>query len=161
MEPRRLARYLLLIGMVLACGCVSDTSSIDRFTRVDVVMNGFTKHFKESTLRVSDSGLYSAEVLFDGDGPKVGPNNLFLIVHDKNDRDVEGAAIRVSSRYLGDEEVPVPGQPVVKEEYGGLYRIEGLSFGKAGHWSLSVIIAKAGTEDSVTFDLPAVVTAAP
>lgn len=161
MRQTGISHYLLLITAAAIFGCVADTSSLDRFTRIDVVTGGFTKHFKESVLRVSDRGLYSAELLFGGGGPKVGANNLFLIVHDEHDRDVEGASVRIDSKYLGSEPVAEAGQPLVKEKYGGLYRIEGLSLGKSGHWVLSVIIGKAGVEDSVAFDLPEVPPAPP
>ena len=54
-----------------------------------------TKHYEQSLFKMTDNGLYSVEMVIKDKDLKVGVNTLDIIVHDKSDKDVAGAEIKV------------------------------------------------------------------
>ena len=112
-----------------------------------------TKHYEQSLFKMSDRGLYSVEIVVKDKFLKVGVNTLDIIVHDKNDKDVVGADIKVIP-WMPDMGHGVFEKPAVKERGGGLYSVENVILIMEGRWELKFRIGKNNSEDNVTFEFP-------
>ena len=113
----------------------------------------FTKHFNESLFQISGKGEFSVEIMLDDkEYPKLGKNVMGIVVHNKNDEDVEGADLKIV--LLGDQGQDITGSPVIKEKGDGLYTVAGLDLGKEGKGELKVMIKKKKVEDTAVFALP-------
>jgi hypothetical protein len=108
---------------------------------------------------MTDNGLYSVEVVIKDKDLKVGVNTLEIIVHDKSDKDVAGAEIKVVP-WMPDMGHGVFEKPVVKERGGGTYSVENIILIMEGRWELRLRIKKDNAEDRVTFDFPDVARSA-
>lgn len=110
----------------------------------------FTKHFHESLFLITEKGEFSIEILLDEKEYKIGKNVIGIVIHDKHDEDVEGAAINVNVRTTeGNIE-----SATVKEKGGGLYTIAGVNLQRDGQWELVIKIKKKKIEDSAVFLFP-------
>ena len=112
-----------------------------------------TKHYDQSLFKMSDHGLYSVEMVIKDKDLKVGVNTFDIIVHDKSNKDVAGADIKVVP-WMPDMGHGVFEKPVVKERGGGTYSVENVILIMEGRWELKLKINKNNTEDDVTFDFP-------
>jgi hypothetical protein len=112
-----------------------------------------TKHYEQSLFKMTDNGLYSVEMVIKDKDLKVGVNSLDIIVHDKSDKDVASAEIKVVP-WMPEMGHGVFEKPVVKERGGGTYSIENIILIMEGRWELRLKIKKNNTEDNVTFDFP-------
>jgi hypothetical protein len=112
-----------------------------------------TKHYEQSLFRTSDHGLFSVEVVAKDKNLNVGVNSFDIIVHDKDNKDVAGADIKVAP-WMPDMGHGVFEKPVVKERGGGIYTVENVILIMEGRWELKMHIRKNGMEDDVTFDFP-------
>ena len=110
-----------------------------------------TKHYEQSLFKMTDSGLYSVEMVIKDKDLKVGVNTLDIIVHDKSDKDVAGAEIKVVP-WMPEMGHGVFEKPVVKERGGGTYSVENIILIMEGRWELKLKIKKNNTEDSVIFE---------
>ena len=110
-----------------------------------------TKHYEQSLFKMTDNGLYSVEMVIKDKDLKVGVNTLDIIVHDKSDKDVAGAEIKVVP-WMPEMGHGVFEKPVVKERGGGTYSVENVILIMEGRWELRLKIKKNNTEDNVTFD---------
>jgi hypothetical protein len=117
----------------------------------------FTKHYEDSMFRVTDKGLFSVEMVIKGQEPVAGVNMVDLIIHNREDKDVTGAAITVTP-WMPDMGHGVSEKPVVSEKGGGLYSVENIILIMSGHWELRIDIKKDALQDSVVFDFPDVKT---
>lgn len=109
-----------------------------------------TKHYEESVFKFTVNKLFGVEMVLEGNELRKGLNRLDLIIHDRNDRDVEGAEITVTP-WMTDMGHGVAEKPVVVEKGGGLYRLENIDIVMAGNWELRVEVKKGGAEDGVVF----------
>ena len=114
-----------------------------------------TKHYENSLFKMTDHSLYSVEMVIKDRELSVGVNSFDIIVHDKKDKDVIGADIKVVP-WMPDMGHGVFEKPIVKERGGGTYSIENVVLIMEGKWELKLKIRKNGTEDNVTFDFPEV-----
>ena len=112
-----------------------------------------TKHYEHSLFKMTDKGLYSVEVVIKDKDLKVGVNTLDIIVHDKSDKDVAGAEIKMVP-WMPEMGHGVFEKPVVKERGGGTYSVENVILIMEGRWELKLKIKKNNAEDNVTFDFP-------
>jgi hypothetical protein len=112
-----------------------------------------TKHYEQSLFKMTDNGLYSVEIVTKDKELKVGVNSLDIIVHDKNDKDVAGAEVKVVP-WMPEMGHGVFEKPVVKERGGGVYSVENVILIMEGRWELRLDIRKNGSEDKVTFLFP-------
>ncbi len=80
-------------------------------------------------------------------------NTFDIIVHDKSNKDVAGADIKVVP-WMPDMGHGVFEKPVVKERGGGTYSVENVILIMEGRWELKLKINKNNKEDDVTFDFP-------
>ena len=112
-----------------------------------------TKHYEQSLFKMTEKGLFSAEIVIKGKELKVGVNTLDIIVHDKNDKDVVGAEITVVP-WMPQMGHGVFEKPVVSERGGGLYSVENIIFIMGGRWELRINVGKGAVEDTVTFNFP-------
>jgi len=110
----------------------------------------FTKHFGDSLFKITEKELFSVEIVTDKKEFKIDKTAAGIIIHDRKDRDVENADIKVilwiSKNRQGSEETMKVG-----EKGNGLYVIEKLNLLMGGNWELRVKIKKGAIEDSVTF----------
>ncbi|BCB95584.1 hypothetical protein JZK55_05060 [Dissulfurispira thermophila] len=116
---------------------------------------GFTKHYEESLFNVTRNSLFSVEVVMPEGHLKVGKNNIDLIVHDKSDRDVVRANIRVDA-YMPDMGHGIDIEPVIVEKGGGLYQVRDISLTMPGHYQLIVTVQRGSETDRAVFDFPQV-----
>lgn len=107
----------------------------------------FTKHFNGSLFKITDNGEFSLEILLDEKEYKIGKDVIGIVLHDKNDGDVEGANIKIN--YQGMTE-----PPVIKEKGDGLYTAAGLNLTKEEKWELKISIKKKKIADSATLIFP-------
>ena len=112
----------------------------------------FTKHFEDSIFKVTDKELFSVEISPDRKELGVGDDALGIIIHDANDKDVEGAGLEVSV-YIP-EESSSPKLLYVAEKAGGLYSVKKIDLGRKGQWEIRVKVKKGNMEDSVVFYFP-------
>lgn len=112
-----------------------------------------TKHYEQSLIKMTEKGLFSAEMVIKGKELKVGVNTLDIIVHDKNDKDLVGAEITVVP-WMPEMGHGVFEKPVVRERGGGLYSVENIIIIMGGRWELRIKIGKGTVEDTVTFNFP-------
>lgn len=121
----------------------------------DVDTAQHTKHYEQSFFKMTDSGLYSVEMVVKDKELNVGVNSFDIIVHDKSDKDVVGAKIKVVP-WMPDMGHGVFEKPVVKERGGGAYSVENVILIMEGRWELRLKISNDNAEDTVTFDFPGV-----
>ncbi len=112
-----------------------------------------TKHYEQSLFKMTDSGLYSIEMVLKDKDMKVGVNTFDVIVHDKNNKDVADAEIQIVP-WMPDMGHGVSEKPVVKERGGGLYSVDNVVLIMEGRWELRLKIKKNNAEDKVAFDFP-------
>jgi hypothetical protein len=115
----------------------------------------FTQHYDQSLFEITQQGLYSVEMMLKHDTLMVGMNELDVIVHDQNDKDVAGADI-VITPWMPSMNHGVMEKPVVTERGGGSYSAENVAVSMPGAWELRVAITKDGLTDTAVFDFPEV-----
>ncbi|TAN40279.1 MAG: hypothetical protein EPN25_08170 [Nitrospirae bacterium] len=108
----------------------------------------FTKHFKETYFAITDKGEFSLEILPDEKEYKIGRNVIGIVIHDKKDQDVEGAALVIIAE--GSKE-----KASVKEKGEGLYIVSNVDLRQPGAWKLTVQVKKRSLADGATFAFPA------
>lgn len=113
----------------------------------------FTKHFQETLFDISEHGTYSIEILLDETEYKIGKGVIGIVVHNKDDGDVEGAEIVLIHRSI-ENGGQAPGAVQIKEKGGGLYIVSGLNLKRDGRWELSITVKKSGEQDEVKFIFP-------
>jgi len=107
----------------------------------------FTKHFNESLFGITEKGEFSIEILPDDKEYKIGKDVIGIVVHDKNDSDVENAEIKISHTDMEKT-------PVIKEKGDGLYVVSNLNIKREGKWRLHISVKKKIKEDNATFIFP-------
>jgi hypothetical protein len=112
-----------------------------------------TRHYGNSLLKLTETGLFGVELMIKGEQPKVGMNAADIILHDRNDRDVPGAEITVTP-WMSSMGHGVFEKPVVTERGGGLYTVEDIRFSMEGPWELKIAVKKNDESDRVTFEFP-------
>lgn len=108
----------------------------------------FTKHFDESLFKITEKGLFSVEILPDEKEYKIGKDVVGIVIHDENDRDVEGAVISITLEGIAHKSF------VVREKGDGLYTISNLDLRGEGYWKLKVKVKKKKIEDEAIFVFP-------
>jgi hypothetical protein len=112
----------------------------------------FTKHFNESLFNITDKGLFSVEILLDDrEYPKLGKDVIGIVIHNQYDKDVEGAAIKITAIPEGQARAT---EPIIKDRGDGLYTVSNINLKKSGKWELRIDVRKAEFEDSASFRFP-------
>ncbi len=154
------ARFAIYILLLVVSACDS-TVTPDKKPQEETQVHDhtkFTKHFADSTLLVTDKGLFSVEMEIPDKRLKVGKNTVNLIIHDQTDRDVLGAKVSVTPW------MPEMGHGVTSPLTGtdkgrGIYAVENIALLMGGHWEFRINIERSGTADNVVFNFPYVRTA--
>lgn len=107
----------------------------------------FTKHFNLSIFGITEKGEFSIEILTDDREYKIGKDVIGIVVHDKNDDDVESAGIKISYKDMKEP-------PAIEEKGDGLYVVSNLNIKKEGKWALNISVKKKKKEDSAIFIFP-------
>jgi len=107
----------------------------------------FTKHFNGSLFMITEKGEFSIEILLDEKESKIGKGVIGIVVHDRNDGDVENADIKINYKDM-------KGTPVIKEKGDGLYIVSNMDIKREGKWELSVSVKKKKKEDTAAFIFP-------
>jgi hypothetical protein len=139
---RTFAAFMLL--MLVWTGCATD-DHFSRFQRVDEKVGGFTKHYRESLFSATANRHFSVELILPGSISK-GENRFYLIIHDRDGKDVPGADILISLRAEGGVDGGTKG--TVTDAGGGLYRGNVSLPDSLGKGKLFVKITKDGITDS-------------
>lgn len=113
----------------------------------------FTKHYKESLFQVTEQREFSVEIVVQKEELKVGYNSAKLIIHDRNDHDVEGAEITIVP-WMPDMGHGVKAKTVITDKGHGLYEAENIEFSMTGRWEWKITIKKGTVEDKVLFEFP-------
>ena len=95
----------------------------------------FTKHFNGSLFMITEKGEFSIEILLDEKEYKIGKDVIGIVVHDRNDGDVENADIKINYKDM-------KGTPVIKEKGDGLYIVSNMDIKREGKWELSVSVKR-------------------
>lgn len=132
-------------------GNLTNKVQISDFKRLDKKIGKFTKHMEESLFKVTDTGLYSVEVLMPGQNLKVGRNAFYFAIHDSNDNDISGAQVDITARIPGSD---IEEKPGMLDPKPGYYDVSNLVLKQAGRWELLVTFRIGNNEDKVMFDFP-------
>jgi plastocyanin len=138
----------IVIGFITACASTDDQPHKH---------DKFTKHLDDSTMFVTEKGLFSVEMDIPDKKLLVGVNTLDLIIHDRRDRDVTGADITFTP-WMPEMGHGVFENPVIVEKGHGLYTVNNIILVMGGHWEFRINIKKGKSEDNVVFDFPYVRT---
>lgn len=117
------------------------------------VRQGPQKHYKESSFKTTDKGLFGVELLVQGNQLTTGTNKIDIIIHNRDNRDVPGAELTVTP-WMPSMGHGVFGKTTVKERGGGMYSVENVDLIMGGHWELKIRVKKGDLEDEATFDFP-------
>lgn len=148
---KRAMLSLMILGLVSWTGCATTQTAPD-----DGGMHApMTQHYEGSLFKATQNGEFSVEVLFPDKKVEMGVNNVDLIIHNKNDKDVSGASITVTP-WMPSMGHGVMEKPIVNEKGGGLYNVKNVIFSMTGDWELRLEIASGSTTDSVKIPLPPV-----
>jgi len=120
----------------------------------------FAKHFEDSALKFTEKGLFGVEMVIPDERLTIGINELDLIVHDKNHRDIEGAVVTLTP-WMPEMGHGAFSAPEVAEKGGGLYSVGNIVMIMGGHWELRIDIKNGNQEDRVVFDFPLIRSAEP
>jgi hypothetical protein len=112
-----------------------------------------TKHFDDSLTKLTDSNLYSLELVIPNKNLMMGVNTVEIIVHHATGGDVAQAELTVTP-WMPSMGHGVMENPVITERGGGLYSVDNVIFSMVGHWQLQVKVSKGDKEDSAVFDFP-------
>jgi hypothetical protein len=115
---------------------------------------GQTRHKTGSFFMVTAGKHFSIEMELEGNALKEGENKAEIVIHDRNDKDVKGAAITLTPWMPGMGH-GVPEVPVVREEegfFGSRYHVANLMISMGGHWEILVEVEKNGVKDGAVFD---------
>ena len=107
----------------------------------------FTKHFNGSLFMITEKGEFSIEILLDEKEYKIGKDVIGIVVHDRNDGDVENADIKINYKDM-------KGTPVIKEKGDGLYIVSNMDIKREGRWELNIAVKKKKKEDTAAFIFP-------
>jgi plastocyanin len=150
-----MVRGIILLFMLMLAGCAANKQLPQHLhgaaanrDHVDLV-----RHFEGSTLQLSEKGIFGVEMVIPDKRLLTGINSINLIIHDREQRDVEGAAVTVTP-WMPEMGHGAFSAPVVTEKGGGLYSIDNIVMIMGGHWELRATIQKDGLDDRVVFDFP-------
>lgn len=138
-------RTAIVVMLVLLYPVAAHAEPADR--------HGPQRHYKESSFKVTDKGLFGVELVVKGDRLKVGSNSIDIIIHDKDDRDVMGAELEVTP-WMPSMGHGVFEKPVIMERGGGVYSVSNIDLAMGGHWELKILVKQGGLEDRAAFDFP-------
>lgn len=148
-------RFLSMLPLLLlatALGCATAAPVAEK-TREGHQYGNFTKHYAESHFIISDAKSYSVEMIVLEGELKKGSNKVDIILHDRTDADVMGAAVVVTP-WMPDMGHGVFEKPLVTERGGGLYSVENIVLSMSGKWVLRVRISADAGEDVAVFEFP-------
>ena len=112
-----------------------------------------TKHFNGSLFATTDGGAFSIEVMLDDKEYDIGKDTIGIVVHNKHDRDISGAALTITHTEIATGRA-APAPTEIEDKQNGLYIISGLDLMREGVWRLDVGVKTGRAEDSVSFILP-------
>jgi plastocyanin len=148
-------RGIILLIMFILAGCAAnkELQQHENAAAVGHDHGDFARHFKGSTLQFTEKGEFGVEMMIPDKRLVTGINNIELIIHDRNHRDIEGAAVTVTP-WMPEMGHGAFSVPEVTEKGGGLYTINNIVMIMGGHWELRVVIKKDELEDRVVYDFP-------
>jgi len=152
--------YLLLLIICLAgCATTAVEAPKDGHEHKHVSASGkeFTQHNPESTMGVSEKGLFSVEMTIPDNRLKVGVNTFDLTLHEQRDRDVSGAQVTVTP-WMPEMGHGVFSPLTVTEKGNGVYGVDNVVLVMGGHWEFRIHIKWGEMEDDVVIDFPYVRT---
>ncbi len=146
---KRIMLGILILGLAGLVGCAT-TPSVHDDGDTHVPM---TQHYEGSLFKATENGEFSVEVLLPDEKVEMGVNNVDLIIHSKEDKDVAGARITVTP-WMPSMDHGVMEKPVVNEKGGGLYNVKNVVFTMTGDWELRLEITSGSTTDTVKIPMP-------
>jgi len=112
----------------------------------------FTRHYNYSHFAVTKEGNYSVELVFKDGTIKEGINNIDIIIHDRDNMDVTGAAVSIIP-YMPIHQHSADMTPIVIERGGGTYSARNVDITMPGRWQLTVRVSTVRANDEAVFDL--------
>jgi protein SCO1/2 len=103
--------------------------------------------------KVTEKGLFTIAVAFNGRELAQGANSLTLIIRDKREGYVTGAQVAVTP-WLPAGGHGVWEKPVVTDRGEGYYRVENVVLARNGQWDLRVSVRRGTEEDRAVFSFP-------
>jgi len=141
-------KYIIPIFMLILFSTVINVWAHHQEEKTGAGKASFTKHFNGSLFMITEKGEFSIEVLLDEKEYKIGKDVIGIVVHDKNDGDVENADIKISYKDMKET-------PVIREKGAGLYVVSNLDIKTEGRWELNITVKKKKKEDAAAFIFPA------
>ena len=148
---KKIAIKLFLVILMTGCAAREESSTVSK--DIPAHEHEFTQHYENSLFKITDNDLYSIELVIKGGALEVGPNNVDIIVHNREDKDVTEARVSVTP-WMVMHGHGVPGEPEVIERGGGLYSLPALRFTMPGIWELRIKVAQNDVADTVAFSVP-------
>jgi plastocyanin len=146
-------KLIVILMIMLSVSIVSNHGVKQSHAAAGHQQKDFAKHFEGSTLLFTEKGVFGVEMVIPNKRLITGVNELDLIVHDMEHRDIEDATVTVTP-WMPEMGHGAFSAPEVKEKGGGLYTISNIVLVMGGHWELRVDIKKGDLEDRVVFDFP-------
>jgi len=140
---------LMILGLVSWTGCATTQTAHD-----DGGMHApMTQHYEGSLFKATEKGEFSVEVLLPDEKVEMGVNNVDLIIHNKHDKDVAGALVKVTP-WMPSMNHGVMENPVINEKGGGLYNVKNVVFSMTGEWELRIEITSGSITDTARITMP-------
>jgi len=155
-------RGIILLLLFLMAGCAANTQmqQHENAAASDPNHADFARHVEGSFLQFTEKGRFGVELAIPAERLAIGINNFDLIIHDREHRDIAGAAVTVTP-WMPEMGHGAFSAPQVEEKGGGLYKVSNIVMIMGGHWEMRVDIKKGSLEDRVVFDFPFIRSAEP
>ena len=85
------------------------------------------KHYDQSIVAEGEKGAFSVEVLLPKEGLLMGVNSFEFILHDKDGKDIPGAAVAITP-WMPEHNHGVSEKPVITDRGGGAYTAGNILF---------------------------------
>lgn len=149
MNTSRSVKIALSLFLLVVFGCAG--ASFAPLKKIDIKVDGFTRHYDQSFFEIGDKGIFSIEFVTTEDRMRAGNPRFAFIVHHAVEGDVENAQVSLITTHVkSGKEI----RPDIWEDQYGLYDVIGFDNDLPGDWKTTLKISKGDLSDSVTIILP-------
>lgn len=147
---RNNALFIILAMVLAASGCQS-MEMVPAPEGPGHPGGDFTQHYKYSHFGTTQNAEFSVELVFKEGTLQEGLNEMDIIIHDKDNRDVTGANVSMTPwmprMNHGSNTVPM-----VMERGGGTYSARKVDITMPGLWQLKVRVSTVSANDEAVFE---------
>jgi hypothetical protein len=143
MYSRTIVPVLVLAALLLSLACAGAHTQGGQFTQ----------HYGDSLFEITQNQIFSVELLLSGP-LGVGENSMQMVVHNRQDQDVEGAEVKVRAFPEGQE--PSARTHEASDLGHGLYSVHHVEVASPGRLIVAVDVSKGGESGTAYFEFPEV-----